>query len=161
MNSILFVCTQNSSRTIMAEAIFNHLATASFRAQSAGSHFAGFVHPEALKTLKRHNINCEQLHSKSWNQFSLQKFDCIVSMCGHMENQSWPLFPGRPKKLYWNIADPTQTKGTPAEIEAAYEKCFLSIEERVLDLLQLLESGVLSECEYVRKDYAPLSCSSS
>jgi arsenate reductase len=118
----------------MAEALINHLGRGRYRARSAGSVSAGYVHPKSLETLKRHGINPGQPRSKSWNEFAERSFDLVITVCDQAAGESCPLFPGKPKKLHWSTPDPAKATGSEAEIDAAFDKAFLMLKNRVEDL---------------------------
>ena len=94
---VLVLCTGNSCRSIMAEALINDLGHGRYRAWSAGSHPAGYVHAKAVLTLKRHGIDPGQPHSKSWNEFADQSFDLVITVCDQAAGESCPLFPCKPR----------------------------------------------------------------
>jgi len=128
---LLFLCTGNSCRSILAEAIVNHYAANRYLAFSAGSAPTGQVHPIALETLERHGMKCDDLYSKSWEIFKSQSFDVVITVCDKANNQSCPLFPGQPHKLHWNIPDPAQMKGSKEEINAAFEDVFHQLKLKI------------------------------
>jgi arsenate reductase len=118
----------------MAEALINHLGRGRYQAWSAGSAPAGYVHPKSIETLQRHGIPSGQLHSKSWNKFAAQSFDLVITVCDQAAGESCPLFSGKPKKLHWSTPDPAKATGPQAEIDAAFDKAFLMLKNRVEDL---------------------------
>ena len=131
---VLVLCTGNSCRSVMAEALINALGRGRYQAWSAGSVPAGYVHPKSLETLNRHGINPGQPRSKSWNEFAGQPFDLVITVCDQAAGESCPLFPGKPKKLHWSTPDPAKATGSKAEIDAAFDKAFLMLKNRVEDL---------------------------
>ena len=131
---VLVLCTGNSCRSVMAEALINHLARDRYQAWSAGSHPAGYIHPKSIETLKRHGINPGQPRSKSWSDFAQQSFDLVITVCDQAAGESCPLFPGKPKKLHWSTPDPAKAMGSEAEIDAAFDQAFLMLKNRVEDL---------------------------
>ena len=94
---VLVICTGNSCRSIMAEALINHLGEGRYQAWSAGSHPAGFVHPDSITTLKRHGIDPGQPRSKSWDDMTSQPFDLIITVCDQAAGEACPIFPGQPR----------------------------------------------------------------
>ena len=134
---VLVLCTGNSCRSIMAEALINDLGYGRYRAWSAGSHPAGYVHAKAVFTLKRHGIDPGQPHSKSWNEFADQSFDLVITVCDQAAGESCPLFPGKPKKLHWSTPDPAKGVGSDAEIQTAFDSAFRMLRQRVEDLVKL------------------------
>lgn len=131
---VLVLCTGNSCRSVMAEALINELGRGRFKAWSAGSVPAGYVHPKSIETLKRHGINPGQPRSKSWDEFAEQSFDLVITVCEQAAGESCPLFPGKPKKLHWSTPDPAKATGSETEIDAAFDKAFLMLKNRVEDL---------------------------
>jgi arsenate reductase len=131
---VLVLCTGNSCRSVMAEALINHLGRGRYQAWSAGSVPAGYVHRKSIETLKRHGINPGQPRSKSWDEFAQQSFDLVITVCDQAAGESCPLFPGKPKKLHWSTPDPAKATGSKAEIDAAFDKAFLMLKNRVEDL---------------------------
>lgn len=139
VKQVLILCTGNSCRSIMAEALVNHLGKGRVRARSAGSSPAGYVHPQSLKTLERHGIDPGRPSSKSWNEFADQAFDLVITVCDQAAGESCPLFPGKPEKLHWSTPDPAKARGTDAEIEAAFDRAFFMLKERIERLVAVGE----------------------
>lgn len=131
---VLVLCTGNSCRSVMAEALINHFGRGRYQAWSAGSVPAGYVHRKSIETLKRHGIHPGQPRSKSWDEFAKQSFDLVITVCDQAAGESCPLFPGKPKKLHWSMPDPAKATGSEAEIDAAFDKAFLMLKNRVEDL---------------------------
>ena len=121
---ILFICTGNSCRSLMAEAIANHIGSEKLQAKSAGSQPAGFAHPMALASLKNHKIPASGLFSKSWDVFESSSFDVIITVCDSAANEQCPVFHGPAKRLFWGLPDPAGVTGSDAEIEAAFQTTF-------------------------------------
>ncbi len=134
-HKILFLGTGNSSASIMAEALLNSLGKARFRAWSAGSSPAGRVHAKAIETLKKHGIDTDELISKSWNNYSTQRFDLIVTVCDDIEDEIWPVFPGRPEIVHWNIPNLSEKTGIAAKNGETFEEAFLLLKEYVERLI--------------------------
>jgi arsenate reductase len=132
--NVLVLCTGNSCRSVMAEALINDLGRGRYRAWSAGSVPAGYVHPKSIGTLKRHGVDPGQPRSKSWNEFAEQSFDLVITVCNQAAGESCPLFPGTPKKLHWSTPDPAKVTGSEAEIDAAFDKAFFMLKNRVEEL---------------------------
>jgi arsenate reductase len=132
---VLILCTGNSCRSVMAEALINDLSLGRYRAWSAGSVPVGSVHLKSIETLQRHGIDPGQPRSKSWNEFAEQPFDLVITVCDQAAGESCPLFPGNPRKLHWSTPDPAKVTGSEAEIDAAFDKAFLMLKNRVLDVL--------------------------
>ncbi|TVQ82857.1 MAG: arsenate reductase ArsC [Micavibrio sp.] len=131
MKKILVLCTGNSCRSIMAEALINHLGKNRFSAESAGSFPSGIVHPKALEILERYGISKGTPQSKSWDAFSGRDFDLVITVCDQAAGESCPLFLGQPEKLHWSIPDPVIAKGTEDEIDAVFEKTFRLLKEKI------------------------------
>ncbi len=126
MTRVLFLCTGNSARSILAEALLNHLGAGRFHASSAGSRPRGAVHPMALETLKRHALAADGFRSKSWDEFArpgAPVFDQIVTVCDNAAQEACPLWPGHPATAHWSIPDPAAVTGSAtAEFESAYRE---------------------------------------
>ena len=131
---VLVLCTGNSCRSVMAEALINDLRRGRYRAWSAGSLPTGYVHPKSIETLKRHGIDPGQPRSKSWNEFAGQSFDLVITVCDQTAGESCPLFPGKPRKIHWSTPDPAKVTGSEAEINAAFDEAFLILQKRVENL---------------------------
>jgi arsenate reductase len=135
MKKVLVLCTGNSCRSVMAEALINHLGKGTFQAVSAGSKPAGFVHQKSIEVLKHHGIDIANPRSKSWDEFAGQPFDLVITVCDQAAAESCPLFLGAAKKLHWSTPDPAKATGTEAEINAAFEKAFNLLKAHVEKLL--------------------------
>jgi arsenate reductase len=131
---VLVLCTGNSCRSIMAEALINDLRRGRYQAWSAGSYPKGDVHPKSIETLKRHGIDPGQPRSKSWNEFAHQPFDLVITVCDQAAGESCPLFPGRPTKMHWSTPDPAKATGSDTEITAAFDEAFYRLKKRVENL---------------------------
>jgi arsenate reductase (thioredoxin) len=133
--NVLVLCTGNSCRSVMVEALINDLGRGRYRAWSAGSVPVGSIHLKSIETLQRHGIDPGQPRSKSWNEFAEQQFDLVITVCDQAAGESCPVFPGNPKKLHWSTPDPAKVTGSEAEIDAAFDKAFLMLKNRVEDTL--------------------------
>jgi arsenate reductase len=132
--NILFLCTGNSARSILAEAILNHAGRGSFKAYSAGSHPKGEVHPLALEQLRRSNLSAEGYRSKSWSEFSAPgapKLDFIITVCDNAANEACPIWPGHPTTAHWGIPDPAAVEGPQEVKQKAFLKAFLQLQTRI------------------------------
>jgi arsenate reductase len=139
-HNVLFLCTGNSARSIMAEAILNHKAKRAFTAYSAGSHPLGAVRPEALRQLALAGIKTAGLHSKSWNEFAAPGapvMDFIFTVCDNAANETCPYWPGHPITAHWGIADPAAVKGSPEDIARAFRKAFTLLDHRISHFLSV------------------------
>jgi len=138
--NVLFLCTGNSARSIMAEAILNSRGKPTFTAYSAGSHPTGPVRPEALRQLEEAQIPIEGLRSKSWEEFSkpgAPKLDFIFTVCDNAANEVCPVWPGHPVTAHWGIPDPAAVRGNEADIERAFRDAFFLLERRISLFLAL------------------------
>jgi len=132
--NVLFLCTGNSVRSIMAEAILNGKGRRVFTAYSAGSHPAGVVSPEALKQISRGLLPTDGLRSKSWEEFvkpGAPKMDFVFTVCDSAAAEICPVWPGQPMTAHWGLADPGAVKGTPEQIELAFRETYQILERRI------------------------------
>jgi len=137
---VLFLCTGNSARSIMAEAILNHRGSPRFTAYSAGSHPSGAVRPEALRQIEMSGLPIADLRSKSWDEFALlgaPKMQFVFTVCDNAANEACPLWPGQPMTAHWGIPDPAAVKGTSEEIERAFRDAFSILDRRISLFLSL------------------------
>lgn len=138
--NILFVCTGNSARSIMAEAILNFKGKPRFTAYSAGSHPSGQVRPEALKQLESALIPVEGLRSKSWDEFSkpgAPKIDFVFTVCDNAAKEVCPVWPGHPITAHWGVPDPAAVQGSPEEVDRAFRDVFTILDRRISLFLSL------------------------
>jgi len=138
--NVLFLCTGNSARSIMAEAILNGKGRPTFTAYSAGSHPSGSVRPEALKQLERAHISAEGTRSKNWSEFAkpgAPRMDFVFTVCDSAAREMCPVWPGQPMTAHWGVPDPAAVEGTPKEIERAFRDAFLMLDRRISLLLSL------------------------
>jgi len=138
--NVLFLCTGNSARSIMAEAILNLKGKPSFKAFSAGSHPTGRVRPEALRQLEFAKLPTEGLRSKDWSEFAqpdAPKMDFVFTVCDNAANEVCPVWPGQPITAHWGVADPAHVTGTAEQIEKAFRDAFLTLDRRISLLLSL------------------------
>ena len=132
--NVLFLCTGNSARSIMAEAILNKLGAGKFRAYSAGSHPKARVHPETLRLLQSLGYGTSGLRSKSWNEFARSgapEFDFVFTVCDHAAAETCPLWPGQPMTAHWGVPDPVEAKGSAAEIALAFKDAYRMLHQRI------------------------------
>ncbi len=132
---VLVLCTGNSCRSVMAEALFNHLGQGKIEAVSAGSNPAGYVHPKSIETLERHGIDAGEPRSKSWDEFAGQSFDLVVTVCDAAAAESCPVFLGPVKKLHWSTPDPAKATGSDEEINAAFDHAFTMLQDKIKEHL--------------------------
>ncbi|HEX3819776.1 MAG TPA: arsenate reductase ArsC [Candidatus Sulfotelmatobacter sp.] len=137
---VLFLCTGNSARSIMAEAILNQKGRPNFVAYSAGSRPTGTVRAEALRQLDAAHLATAGLRSKSWNEFAVPgapKLDFVFTVCDNAANEVCPMWPGQPMTAHWGVPDPAAVKGTTEEIEKAFREAFFLLDRRISLLLCL------------------------
>lgn len=138
--NVLFLCTGNSARSIMAEAIMKRKGFPNFIAHSAGSHPAGFVHPEALKQLETSRLPIEGLRSKSWEEFAkpeAPELHFVFTVCDNAAKEVCPVWPGQPMTAHWGVPDPAAVEGTPEEVARAFRDAFFMLDRRISLLLCL------------------------
>jgi arsenate reductase (thioredoxin) len=132
--NVLFLCTGNSARSIMAEAILNKLGSNHFRAYSAGSHPKARVHPEALRLLQSLGHDTSSFRSKSWTEFAVEgapPVDFVFTVCDNAAGEACPIWPGRPMTAHWGVPDPAEATGSPAEIAVAFREAYRMLERRI------------------------------
>ena len=138
--NVLFLCTGNSARSIMAEGILNFKGRPNFTAYSAGSHPSGVVRPEALRQLETAHIPIGGLRSKSWDEFAQPgspKLDFVLTVCDNAARETCPIWPGQPITAHWGVPDPAAVRGSAAEIERAFREAFLLLDRRISLFLSL------------------------
>jgi len=132
--NVLFLCTGNSARSILAECVIDRLGGGRFRGYSAGSHPKGEIHPLALEILKRHRFPTAHLRSKDWSEFArpgAPEMDIIVTVCDNAAGEVCPIWPGRPASAHWGLPDPAAAKGTDSERRLAFEATLRALMQRI------------------------------
>jgi len=132
--NVLFLCTGNSARSIMAEAILNHRGAPTFTAFSAGSHPTGRVNPGALRQLELAQLPTSGCRSKSWDEFAqtgAPKLDFVFTVCDKAANEVCPVWPGQPMTAHWGIPDPAAVNGTAEQVERAFREAFVALDRRI------------------------------
>jgi protein-tyrosine-phosphatase len=132
--NVLFLCTGNSARSILAEAILNGVGTGRFRAFSAGSHPAGKVNPYAIELLRQRDLRASELRSKNWNEFAAPgapHLDFVFTVCDNAAGETCPIWPGRPVTAHWGIPDPAAVSGSDTEIRKAFSAAFTLLQRRI------------------------------
>jgi len=138
--NVLFLCTGNSARSIMAEAILNRKGRPLFAAYSAGSHPSGMIRNEALEQLTAAGMSTEGLRSKGWDEFAkpdAPKMDFVFTVCDNAAREACPIWPGQPMTAHWGVPDPAAAGGTPEQVERAYREAFLILDRRIMLFLSL------------------------
>jgi len=135
VTSVLFLCTGNSARSILAEATFNHLAPPGWRAISAGSHPKGEVHPRSLEVLRREGIATQGLSSKSWEDLSTP--DIVITVCSSAAGETCPAYLGPVLRSHWGVDDPASATGSDAEVAAKFDAAYRLIRKRIEAFLAL------------------------
>ncbi len=138
--NVLFLCTGNSSRSIMAEALLNHKGKPSFTAYSAGSHPAGRVHPLALKQIEAARLPAAGPRSKSWEEFAkpaAPRMNFVFTVCDSAAREACPIWPGQPMTAHWCVPDPAAVAGTPEQLERAFRDAFVVLDRRIALFLSL------------------------
>jgi len=138
--NVLFLCTGNSARSIMGEAMLNGKGKPHFTAYSAGSHPSGLVRPEALKLVELARLPMEGLRSKNWEEFAkpgAPKMNFVFSVCDNAAKEMCPIWPGQPMTAHWGVPDPAVAKGMPEQVERAFRDAYLLLERRISLFLSL------------------------
>jgi arsenate reductase len=138
--NVLFLCTGNSARSIMAEAILNFKGKPQFTAYSAGSHPSGVVRPEAIRQLESARLPTTGLRSKNWDEFAKPgspKLDFVFTVCDNAAKEVCPVWPGQPISAHWGVPDPAAVQGTAAEVERAFRDAFFVLDRRISLFLSL------------------------
>jgi len=151
--NVLFLCTGNSARSILAEAILNDKGKGVFTAYSAGSHPSGTVRPEALRQLELAHISIAGLRSKSWDEFAgtnAPKMNFVFTVCDNAAKEACPFWPGQPMTAHWGIPDPAAVKGTEEEIARAFRDAFMVLDRRI-GLFLSLPLGTLDQLAIKRE----------
>jgi arsenate reductase len=142
--NVLFLCTGNSARSILAESILNRLGKGRFRGYSAGSHPKGEVHPLAVRLLKSVGMRVDGLRSKRWDEFSrpgAPKMDFVVTVCDHAAGEACPLWPGKPVRLHWGVPDPAAVDGDASTREDAFRIAYRRLENHIQEFIRELLRG--------------------
>ncbi|MGC2543185.1 MAG: arsenate reductase ArsC [Candidatus Sulfotelmatobacter sp.] len=138
--NVLFLCTGNSARSIMAEAIMNQKGRPNFAAYSAGSHPSGAVRPEALRQLEMAHLPTSGLRSKAWDEFSqpdAPKLDFVFTVCDNAAKEVCPIWPGQPMTAHWGVPDPAAVRGSQEQVEKAFRDAFFLLDRRISLFLSL------------------------
>ena len=158
--NVLFLCTGNSARSIMAEAILNARGNDRFKAYSAGSHPAGKVNPAALKQLELSRLSTNGARSKSWDEFSrpgAPQMDFVFTVCDNAAKEVCPIWPGQPMTAHWGVPDPAAVTGDEAHVARAFRDAFMALERRIslfmnLPLQSLDKLAIKREIDRIGKE---------
>ncbi len=132
--NVLFLCTGNSARSIMAEAIMNRRGLPNFKAFSAGSHPKGAVHPAALRQIEAAKLSVDGFRSKDWQEFAqpgAPRLDFVFTVCDNAAKEVCPVWPGQPMTAHWGVPDPAAVEGTPEQVEKAFRDAFIALDRRI------------------------------
>jgi arsenate reductase len=132
--NVLFLCTGNSARSIMAEALLNHKGRANFHAFSAGSHPTGRMNPEAIRQLEAAGLPTAGLRSKSWDEFAkpgVPQMDFVFTVCDYAANEICPVWPGQPVTAHWGVPDPAAVAGANEQVVRAFREAFVTLDRRI------------------------------
>lgn len=158
--NVLFLCTGNSSRSIMADAILRYHGAPRFHAYSAGSHPAGHIHPNAIQQIQAAGLSLEGLRSKSWNEFAAPgapTMDFIFTLCDSAAAETCPVWPGHPATAHWGVPDPGGASGGPEALERSFRDAYQTLERRILcflnlDFAKFQDSALKEELQRVGKE---------
>lgn len=148
MRNVLIICTANSARSVLGEALFRHLGQGRFESFSAGSTPRGSVNPDALACLERHGLPSDGFRSKSWDEFAghdAPKMDLIITVCDSAAGESCPVWPGHPLVVHWGIPDPAGVEGDDATRAQAFDLAFDRLARRINAMLALGDSVFTAE----------------
>lgn len=137
MLNVLVICTGNSCRSVLSEAVLNHLGADRVRAYSAGSSPIGRINEDALATLARHGLENKGYTSQSWDEFENQAIDIAITVCDNAANEICPVYINSTVRAHWGLSDPGHVKGTDQEVIDAFEATYKIVEKRVNAMLQL------------------------
>lgn len=157
--NVLFLCTGNSARSIMAEALMNHKGRSNFVAYSAGSHPTGVVHREAIKRIQASRLPIDGLRSKNWDEFAKPdspKMDFVFTVCDNAAKEVCPIWPGQPMTAHWGVPDPAAVDGTAEQVERAFLEAFIILDRRInlflsLPLASLEKLAIQKEIDRIGK----------
>jgi arsenate reductase len=158
--NVLFLCTGNSARSIMAEALMNHRGKPNFTASSAGSQPTGTVRPEALRQIELAGLPTKDLRSKNWDEFArpgAPHLDFVFTVCDNAAKEVCPVWPGQPMTAHWGVPDPAAVVGSPEQIEKAFREAFMILDRRInlflcLPLASLDKLAIKKEIDRIGKE---------
>ena len=154
--NILFLCTGNSARSIMAEALLKRWGNEKFIAFSAGSKPKGEIHPKTIEMLEKNNLDIQNIRSKSWDEFTdydAPEIDFVITVCSNAANETCPVFPGKPLSVHWDIDDPARECGSEEKQDNEFLRVFMELEQRIQKFTNLAteELDMMSLHEYLKK----------
>jgi arsenate reductase len=158
--NVLFLCTGNTARSIMAEAILNQKGFPNFKAYSAGSHPRGAVHPAALRQIEAAKLPTAGYRSKHWSEFAkpdAPHIDFVITVCDNAATEVCPLWPGHPMTAHWGLPDPAGVEGTQEQVDRAFQKVYLMLDRRIslflsLPLLRLDNLAIKNEIDRIGRE---------
>jgi len=142
---ILFICTHNRCRSILAEAICNHYGGQELQAASAGSSPAGQVHALTIRALQDNEIPTDDLRSKSWDEMEGEEFDYVITVCDKAANESCPVWFGKSRQVHWSLKDPSAVQGEPEEVSAAFRHSIKILEQRIKQIKSYLQQDIAGD----------------
>ena len=145
MKTVLVLCTGNSCRSVLGEALFNHLGAGRIKAYSAGSFPVGKVNPNALATLATHGLPTDGYSSQSWDEYADKKIDIVITVCDNAAGETCPVYLNQAIRAHWGLADPAHVSGTEEEIKAAFENTYAALETRIKKMLELPLGDITDE----------------
>ncbi len=159
--NVLFLCTGNSARSILAEAVLNNMGKGRFRGFSAGSHPAGRVNPFAIELLHAQGIPITGLRSKAWDEFAAPgaaQMDFVITVCDHAAGEVCPVWPGRPMTAHWGVADPAAAEGSDDDKRKAFAAAFEILNHRIARLTSLPFAEL--DAEGIKREIRTIGCES-
>ena len=154
--NILFLCTGNSARSIMAEALLKRWGNEKFIAFSAGSKPKGEIHPKTIEMLEKNNLDIQNIRSKSWDEFTdydAPEIDFVITVCSNAANETCPIFPGNPLSVHWDIDDPARECGSEEKQDSEFLRVFMELKQRIQKFTNLAteELDMMALHEYLKK----------
>ena len=141
--NILFLCTGNSARSVLAEALLNQFGKPGFRGFSTGSKPKGTIHPGAIQVLDRNGVSTDNLSSKSWDDFArttAPALDVVITVCDNAAAEVCPVWPAHPMKVHWSITDPAAVEGAENEISMAFDNTYSTVKRCILNLIETMQN---------------------
>jgi len=142
MLTVLVICTGNSCRSVLGEALFNHLGTGRIQAFSAGSHPKGFIKPKAIEILQKYGLPTHGLKSQSWDEYTHHPVDFIITVCDQAAGEVCPIYPSNATHIHWGLSEPSHTQ---KDINLALEHTYKTLEQRITKMLDLPLENMTAE----------------